>query len=134
MRETPNAPRRTAVIECALNSSAVADSQLCRSWFDGRHGPGERHHQKFALLKIVDGLAKLLPDVFRERTDGGPRCRMEDRRLHPFNVSYLGHSVKAKRRGKRVTAICRFLFSGGWAGLGRQDVSFCSAFAPTICA
>src|SRR5258708_3013961 len=89
-----NAPRRTAVIERAINSSPVADSQLCGAWLDRRHGPRERHCKNFALLQIVDGLAKLLPDVFRERTDSSPRCRMEDRRLHSFNVSYLGHSVK----------------------------------------
>src|SRR5713101_4458028 len=93
-----NAPRRTAVIERAINSSPVADSQLCGAGLEGRHGPGERHGQNFTLLKIIDGLAKLLPNVFRKRTDGSPRRRMEDRRLHPINVSYLGHSVKAKKK------------------------------------
>src|SRR5437867_9463533 len=88
---------RTAVIERAINSSAVADSQLRRAWLDGRHRAGERHRQNFALLKIVDGLAKLLADVFRKGANRGPRRRMEDRRLHSFNVSYLGHGVKEAR-------------------------------------
>src|SRR5881397_1496099 len=97
MREAPNAPRRTAVIERAINSSAAADSQLRRARLDGRHGPGERHRQNFTLLKIVDGLAKLPADVFRKGANRGPRRRMEDRRLHSFNVSYLGHRVKEAR-------------------------------------
>src|SRR3989442_15566018 len=78
---------------------------------------GERHRQNFALLKIVDGLAKLLADVFRKGANRGPRRRMEDRRLHSFNVSYLGHGVKeakasaennepSRRRGRLRRVSC----------------------------
>src|SRR6266478_8885074 len=38
-----------------------------------------------------------LADVFRKGANRGPRRRMEDRRLHSFNVSYLGHGVKEAR-------------------------------------
>jgi hypothetical protein len=92
-----NAPRRTAVIECAIDPTAVANSQLSGARLDGRHWPREGHCKYFALLKIVDGLAKFLADVFRERTNGSPRRRMKDRRLHSPNVSYLGHGVKEER-------------------------------------
>src|SRR6266567_1051931 len=71
----------TAVIERAINSSPVADSQLRRAWLDGRHGPGQR------------------------QSESRPAPQDGDRRPHSFNVSYLGHGVKEAGRPLKTTGL-----------------------------
>src|SRR5258706_4865359 len=54
---------------------------------------------------------------------------MEDRHLRAFNVSYPGHSVKARRRVKKFFSGYRFLFSGDrWGRLRGLGCFFLLAF------
>ncbi len=81
-------------IESAVDARGIFDSEFAGTGCDGGHRTGERQGEKCAVLEVKDCAAEGDADILGEGAEGAKRSGVEDRGLHGWIVSYLGHWIK----------------------------------------